>query len=269
MAAALAACEKNAVQVIAGLPPGGANIRFYNFGVGAPSVNFYANTTKMTAVAGVTCSPLPPSASSPPPALDPACLTTGIEPTTGVAYAGVASGGLYSSVAAGQYTFAGKISATTDKDLAISTVTTTLEDGKYYSFFMSGIYSTATKTVDGFVVEDPVAATFDYTQAYVRFVNAISNSSPLTLYAKSTTDAALPEIAAGGAVVYKAAGAFTAVPFGVYDLNARLTGSSTNTITLAAQTFAAGRYYTIIARGDMTQSGTSATRPLLSLTTNR
>ena len=51
---ALAACEKNAVQKLAGvvgednIPS--VQIRFFNFGLNAPAVNFYANTTKVTAV---------------------------------------------------------------------------------------------------------------------------------------------------------------------------------------------------------------------------
>jgi len=43
-AASLAACEKNAVQDITGTLPS-AKVRFFNFGVGAPGVNFYANTS--------------------------------------------------------------------------------------------------------------------------------------------------------------------------------------------------------------------------------
>ena len=47
-AIALASCEKNAVQDITGTLPG-VRIKFFNFGVNAPSVNFYAGAQKMTA----------------------------------------------------------------------------------------------------------------------------------------------------------------------------------------------------------------------------
>ncbi|HEV8510131.1 MAG TPA: hypothetical protein VGQ48_06715, partial [Gemmatimonadales bacterium] len=46
----LASCEKNAVQVLPSVELPGARIKFFNFGVGAPGVNFYADETKMTAI---------------------------------------------------------------------------------------------------------------------------------------------------------------------------------------------------------------------------
>jgi hypothetical protein len=179
----------------------------------------------------------------------------------------VGSGGLYSAITAGQYSLEGKIAAATDKDLAIAKVTTTIENGKHYSYYMSGFYSTTTKTVEAFVVEDPLPADFDYSSAYVRFVNAISNSSPMILYARPATG---NEIAIGSGVAYKAAGAFVAVPGGVYTISTRAAGSSTNLITRTAVSFSAGRVYTISARGDMTITSTTATnRPFLDNTVNR
>jgi len=243
-AAVLSSCDKNAVQDITAPPPA-SRIKFFNFGVNAPGVNFYANDTKMTAVTSAT----------------------GVESTTGTVYGGVGSGGFYDGIAPGQYTVAGKIAAATDKDLAIATIPATIADGKLYSAYLSGFYNTATKTVDGFVVEDPVPAV-DYTVAYIRFVNAISNSSAMTLFAKNTVTTT--EVALGGAAAYKAAGAFTALPEGVYDLSTRVAGSGANAISRAGVSFLAGRVYTIGARGDMTVVSTTATnRPFLDNTANR
>src|SRR6266576_6413681 len=132
LAGLLSACGTKEVQDITA-PPATSRIRFFNYGVNAPSVNFYANDTKMTAIAS----------------------STGTESTNGIAYGGVGAGGAYSSIDAGQYALTGKIAAATDKDLVISSVTAAIEDGKYYSFYMSGIYNTTTKSVEGFVVEDP------------------------------------------------------------------------------------------------------------------
>jgi len=244
-AALLASCDKDAVQSLTGPVPG-SRIKFFHFGVNAPAVNFYANDQKITAVLSAT----------------------GTESTTGTAYSGAGSSGLYSAIAPGQYTLAGKIAATTDKDLSISTVSATLADGKNYSFYMSGFYSTTAKTVEGFVVEDDFASDIDYTVAFVRFVNAISNANPMTLYAKITTGAT--DVAVGAAVAYKGAGAFTALPSGVYDLSTRYAGSSTNAISRTAVSFSAGRVYTIGARGDVTVTSTTATnRPFLDNTANR
>ena len=56
-AAALAACnwyDKNTVQNIAGPVPAGARVKFLNYGVNSPGVNFYADTQKLTAISSAT-----------------------------------------------------------------------------------------------------------------------------------------------------------------------------------------------------------------------
>jgi hypothetical protein len=244
LAAALtSACEKNAVQDIsAPTDAGAAQIKFFNFGVGSPAVNFYANDTKMTAILSAT----------------------GQEATTGVTPFNVGSGGFYGQIAAGQYTLSGRISAATDKDLAISNLPATLAPGKFYSFYQSGIYDAATKTVDSFIVEDSFIPTFDYSVAHVRFVHAISNANPMTLYGLSRTEGS-QEVVIGGLVPYKSAGEFVAIPPGVYDLSTRYAGTATNAITRANVSFVAGRVYTIGARGNITVASTI----LLDNTANR
>lgn len=260
-AAALSACEKNAVQDITAPFTDGARIKFFNFGVNAPGVNFYANDAKVTAINFAACAVLTDENRE-------QCTTSGAESTNGTNYGGVGSGGYYSTIAPGQYALTGRIAAATDKDRAISSLTATLADGKAYSFYQSGFYNSTTKTVDAFIVEDPFIANFDYSVAYVRFVNAISNSNPMTLYAKNSTTG--DEVAVGGEVAYKAAGAFTALPGGVYDLNTRYTGSATNVMSRTGVSFSAGRIYTIGARGDMTVTSTTATnRPFVDNTANR
>lgn len=244
-AAVLSSCEKNAVQDITGTPPV-SGIKFFNFGVNAPSVNFYANDAKITAISSAT----------------------GTESTLGVAYGGVGSGSFYSSITPGQYTFSGRISATVDKDLPIASVAGTIADGKRYSYYMSGFYNTTAKTVDAFIVEDVYPDAIDFSVATVRFVNAISNSSAMTLFARNTTTAA--ETAIGAAVAYKSGGAFVTLPPGLYDLNTRTSGSTVNAISRTGVSFSAGRVYTISSRGDMTVVSTTLTnRPFLDNTLNR
>ena len=244
-ALALASCEKNAVQDITGVVPA-AKIRFFNFALGAPSVNFFANDTKVTAVLSTAGTPL----------------------STGVAQGGVASGGLYTGVAPGTYQFSSQISDTTIKNVTVTKISQTVEAGKTYSFFMSGLYDATARTAEGFIIEDPYPATFDYTQSFVRFVNAIYNSSPMTLYAKNQTTGV--EIPVGGAVAYKAGGVFAPVPSGIYDLSTRVAGSPTNVIVRTGVSFVLGNVYTIGARGDITVvSTTLANRPQLDNTLNR
>jgi hypothetical protein len=241
----LSACEKNGVQELTGVAPGAA-VKFYNFGLNAPGVNFYANDRKMTAINS----------------------TTGTESTTGTVYGGVGVGGFYAGIAPGQYTLSGRVAAATDKDLAISNTAATLEDNKYYSYYLSGPYDATAKRVDAFIVEDPFITERDFSVAYVRFVAAIYNANPMTLYARNTVSGT--ESAVGGEVAYKAAGAFVALPGGIYDLNTRYAGSATNVVTRTGVSFNAGNIYTVSARGDITVTSTTATnRPFLDNTANR
>lgn len=247
-ALALTACDddEGGIQKLTEVQPA-ARIKFHNFGVNAPGVNFYANDTKVTAISSAT----------------------GSESTLGTAFGSVALGNHYASLTPGQYTFTGRIAAATDKDLVVSTLASTLEDGKAYSLFLSGPYNTTTKQVDAFVVEDPFVDEIEYTTAYVRFVNAIHNAPPLTLYVKGTA-AGATEAPVGGEVAYKAAGPFVAVPAGAYDLFVRRTGQTTNAITRTGVSFTPGLVYTVSARGDITITSTTATnRPILDANSHR
>jgi hypothetical protein len=239
------AFDKTAVQQIAGPTPTTARIKFHNFAPGAVGVNFFANDVKMTAVSTTNCTPLPTA--------EPArgtCLAAGNETATGSAYPAVASGELYVAVPPGAYTFTSKVAAQT---AVVSTIDQTIEDGKYYSFFMSGIYNTTARTADAFVVEDPIPTTLDFAVAHVRLVNAVSNATgDLTLYAISTATTTPPptEVTVGTAVAYKGAGTFVAVPAGIYNLRVRATGAGTDLITRLAVSLVGGRVYTITARGN-------------------
>jgi hypothetical protein len=256
-AVSLAACGERATQDVTA-PVTGARVKFFNFSVGSPGVNFYANDAKITAIGSTTCSP--------PADTTTACRTTGAEPTTGTVYNAVGNSALYNQITAGSVTLAGKIAATTDKGLSIGSVSAQIDNNKYYSFYLSGAYDATTKKTDSFIVEDAIPDTPDFTQTYVRFVNAISNSQPMTLFAKNTIGGT--EGAVGGAIAYKAAGAFTALAPGVYDLSTRTAGSTTNVATRTTVGFSAGHIYTVTARGTV-GSTVTANQPALDNTANR
>lgn len=221
-----------------------ARIKFFNFAVGSPGVNFYANDTKMTAISSAT----------------------GTESTTGTTYTNAGAGGLYVAIAPGQYDFNGRIAATTDKDLAISSTSQAIATGKAYSFYQSGVYSSGTKAADSFVVEDTWTIPTD-TLAHVRFVNAISNApNAIQLVIKSQSTGS-SEVVIGGATAYKSATEFVAVPGSVYDLYGRYPGSATNVFTRTGVSFSARRVYTITARGDVTSS-VAANKPAFDNTIN-
>lgn len=255
--AALVACDKNGQQDITA-PVSGAFVKFHNFGVGAPAVNFYAGSSKVTAISSANCQP--------PNDTTTVCKTTGNESTTGTGYGALGNGGLYNQIPAGSTTLAGEIAASTDKNLAVASANATLTAGQFYSYFISGIYDPTAKKVDAFVVQDSIPTITDFTIAYVRFVNAVSNSQPMQLFAKSSVTGT--EVSIGGVIGYKAAGSFVAVPGAVYDLNTRTAGSSTNVITRTAVSFVAGHVYTVTARGDMNATVT-ANKPALDNTANR
>ncbi|MFN0097163.1 MAG: DUF4397 domain-containing protein [Gemmatimonadaceae bacterium] len=240
------ACEKNAVQDITAPEPG-ARIKFFNFGVNAPSVNFYAGSAKMTATVS----------------------TTGVEAVTGVSYGAVSASGFYSGLEPGAYDLTGRIAATVDKDLVIATLPATVEDGKSYSFYLSGFYDAVAKTSASFIVEDDFPDAFDFTVAQVRFVHAISNAAPMSLIVTNTTTNEVDTLGTA-AIAYQTAGPFVSLPPGRYNLATRYVAGVSNIITRTNVDFVGGRTYTIGARGDITVVSTTATnRPFLDNTANR
>ncbi len=237
---AVASCDKNAFQVLPTDVPAGAQIKFFNLGLNTPGVNFYAGTAKIA----TTSDPL------------------------GVRYGFAAAGGAYTAIVPGQYAFTGRIATGANKDTAIANVTSAVVDGKFYSFYMSGVYDTTARRVEAFIVEDTYSQTIDQSTAYIRFVNAIYNARPLNLYGANafTNDT----VALGGAVAYKSAGGFTAVPTGVYNLFTRYTDSTANKVTRTSQSFLGGHLYTVSARGDITiTSATATNRPFLDNTAHQ
>jgi hypothetical protein len=248
-AAALSACEQNAVQQIAGPQEGGAAVKFFNFAVGSPVVNFYINDAKVTGISTTLCFPITDANRE-------QCTTTGNESTAGVGYGGAGNGGnaWYSDVKPGQLNLQARIAAAIDKDLRIANLPANIAAGKFYSYYLSGIYDATTKAADSFVLEDALPA-LDYSTAYVRFVNASAAAEPLTLVLTNRTTAEVITLASG--IAYKAGSAFVKVPNGSYDLAAR-NPAGTNVITRTAVSFGSGRVNSITARGNPATASTLA-----------
>ena len=195
------------------------------------------------------------------------CCTTGIESTTGTAYGAAGNGGLYYVDRAGAvHARRARSRRRRTRISPVAKVSTTLDNGKYYSYYIER-HLRRDREEGGRVRRRRSDPGDDRLHAGVRrFVNASSNSQPMTLYAKNTTTGS--EVAIGSTVAYKAAGTFQAVPGGVYDLNTRTAGSATNVITRTAVSFVAGRVYTVSSRGDMVSTVT-ANKPALDNTANR
>lgn len=236
----LISCEKNAVQTIDQPITDGAQIRFFNFAANAPSVNFYANEAKLSAVLSAT----------------------GAENPLGTAYTIAYPASNYLLIDQGSYDFKGQISSTAvaDANLAVSTLSAQVEANKAYSFYMSGVYNATAKAADAFIIEDVLPQT-DTTGTYVRFVNAISNAAgAFNLVAKNTSTTSETIVATN--IAYKSGSEFIKLQPGVYELYARYPESVVNIISRAGTqtvSFLPGRIYTVTSRGDATlTSGVAA-----------
>lgn len=241
----LTACEKTAVQDITRPIEGGAFVRFNNYGVGAPAVNFYANEQKVTAISSASCSP-------PPSTPVPACTTTGVEATTGVGYGGSANGANYSMLTPGQYTLSSRIAAVVDNGLVVSSASAALQSGKFYTYMVSGIYNAATKQSEAFLVEDNLPTSFDYSKSYVRIVNASANAPVVS--ATSTLQGTTEIIPIGTNVAYKSASPFVTVTPGLADITVTIGAISG---TFRNVSMLGGRVLTIAVRGDATSTSTT------------
>src|SRR5438132_2419630 len=145
-ASLVSACGQDALQNITVPPFAGSRVRFYNFGVNDPGLNFYADTAKLTSIG----------------------TAIGKDSTNGTAYGALApANGDYTAIAPGQHTLVAKIAVDTTHP-AVSSAVTTIGDGKYYSFYTSGFYNSTAKTVESFVVEDTFVIPADTSTANVR-----------------------------------------------------------------------------------------------------
>jgi hypothetical protein len=242
----LAACDKNAVQTITAPVEGGAFVRFHNLSVGSPVLNFYANTQKVTAASSTACSP-------PPTTPNPLCTTTGVEAasaTAGTGYGASAIGGNYAMITPGAYALTGRIGTVADNGVTISTVNSTVESGKFYSYFTSGIYSTSTKSTDAFLVEDKLPTSFDYTKSYIRVLNASVNAPAISLSTKLQGSTDVVTVATN--VSYKGVTEFITIAPGLTDVTITWAGSTPVVVTGVG--FSGGHVYTLAVRGDLNNS---------------
>lgn len=243
---ALTSCEKNAVQDLS-VAPQGPQLKFYNFGVNAPAVNFYVGNQKVSAVAS----------------------TTGAEAAGGTVFGGVYPSTGYAAVPGG-----GEISARTSSTAAANpgvTIATTsgvaMEDGKQYSFYVTGAFNTETLKADGFLLNDELPGN-DTAHAFVRFVNAgVAQAGLLTVTLKDQANPERPVINLASDLAFKSATAFTRVPRSLYEITVRDNTSGTVFVRTGV-TFNADRVYTLSMRGNINVTTAPTTR-LIDNTINR
>jgi len=238
---AVTSCKDEAVLDI-NEPIVGAKIRLYNFSIGAPSVNFYANDTKISA----------------------ALSQTGAESINGVNFGGTYPANQYALAPGGESLIRATTSSTittTTPNLTIASVNHNLVLDKYYSIFVSGIYNTTERKADAFVVEDVFPIALDTARAFIRIVNPCPNTTLKLVLTKTTTVTGQPpiieniDVAAG--VAYKSGSAFFGFKPGAYSIT--VTDEATGrTAIRAATSFLKERVYTLALRGNIL-TGTPAT----------
>jgi len=242
---AFTACDKNAFQVI-DAPPTGPNFRVYNFAVGGPQVNIYVNDVKVSAIGS----------------------TTGKESASGIAAYGIFPGtNSYVNIQNnGNVVIKAKtpVNATTNPGIETTTTTSNFENGKFYSFFTSGIYNATARTTSSFVVEDKIPA-IDINFAYIRLVNTVPNAAN-GFDLKATNKATNEVITISGPIPFQSASEFIKVPDGIYNISATSINTPANyVINRADLTVTKGFVYTLAPRGTVVTASTLA----IDMTRNR
>lgn len=243
------ACDKTDIQTIDGSVKA-TGIKFFNFAVGSPVVNYYANDVKVSS----------------------AVSTTGAESgTVGLTYgAAYPANNAYATIDPGTYDFKATrpSTAAADPNLVINKLTTSLAANKNYSLYMCGFYDATAKTTDAFLLEDVLPA-LDTGFAYVRFVNVSPNANPVDFYLK-LKEAPGTEISIAKNIAFKAGSAFVKVPQSVYNLIVRNANSMDDVVIREDLSVTKSNLYTFSLRGDITIGGTSdAKRRFIDSTPNR
>lgn len=149
----------------------------------------------------------------------------------------------YLDVAAGSRNFKVNVSGTTT---TVINATTTIEADKSYSIFAVDSVSKISALVIPDILTTPASG-----KAHVRFIHLSPNAPAV--------DVAL----VGGAVVFpnkafKHYTDFTPLDAGTYNLEVRVAGTSTVALTLPPISLAAGKIYTVFAKGFLGGTGSQA-----------
>lgn len=233
LAAGLVACEKNTLAV-EDLTATGGRIKFIHAGVGLPAVNFFVNDAKVSGVSSTA---------------------TGV--VQGSAYGGSFPQVEYATVPVGSLTLKAASRTAAAADSTIATATLTTEADKYYTAILAG------RPGQFFTLTDDFSSASDASKAYVRFVNAVSDTARYDIYSRSDTAYVARNLS------FRQSTAFLPVnPMStVYEF--RRAGSTALLGTaLTVNDYVSGRVFTVVMRGT---PGTTATTtvPALSLYRNR
>jgi len=182
-------------------------VRFYNFVMNGPTVNFYANGIKSTSIVSAT----------------------GEEAATGVGWGGTHPSIGYVEIPVGTNV---KIDAITPKNmvipanninnyekslLAASLTIPKVEGLKQYSVYLCGLWDKVTQKGKAFYIEDQLPGV-DTSKVFMRFVNSgVEEAGPLR-FVVTNRDTLIGSFIISESIPYATATSFVAVPYGVYDL---------------------------------------------------
>lgn len=182
-------------------------VRFYNFVMNGPTVNFYANGVKST---GITS-------------------TTGKEAANGVGWGGTHPNIGYVEIPAGNNV---TIESITPKNMLIPTnninnyeggiVTSSLvipkiEPLKQYSVYLSGYWDKINKNSKSFYIKDEMPGV-DTASVFMRFVNSGVEEAGDLKFVVTSRDTLVGTIVIDEKIPYGTASKFVAVPYGTYNL---------------------------------------------------
>ena len=233
-----------------------AQVRFYNFGISAPSINFYANGKKVTATQSLTGEMAP----------------------TGVSFGGTYPSLGYVEIEPGSNI---TISSKTPTTLAIPTNNTnnyeqdkqvssvnvsSLESKKRYSLFIAGYFDKNTHTAESFIISDDLPPS-DTSKVFIRFVNSgVAEAGTLSIkVSRMEGTTVLTEDIVDPALAFKTATPFVAFPYGTYKFTI-IPSNATNRIWERTISLNRDRVHTIAVRGDLRNTSPA---PLLDNTQNR
>jgi hypothetical protein len=243
-------CDKTDIQTI-DAPVKATGIKFFNFAVSSPVVNYFANDIKVSS----------------------AVSTTGAESgTTGLTYGTVyPANNAYATIDPGLYDFKAtrpSTAAAADRNVVLNKLTANVAEGKSYSLYMCGFYNSTAKTTDAFLMED-VLPPIDTGFAYVRFVHVSPNANPIDFYMR-LKEAPGTEISVAKNIAFKSGSAFVKVPQGVYSLIVRYVNTAGDVVIRDDVSALKSNVYTFSLRGDITIGGTTdAKRRFIDNTPNR
>lgn len=214
-------------------------VRFYNFVINGPQVEFYANGVKSTSRVS----------------------TTGQQASTGLGYGATHPNIGYVEIPAGENILIEAITPPTylipannvnnygQNLLAASLIVPKIEALKTYSIYLCGYWDKVAQKGNAFII-DEVMPGVDTASTFIRFVNSgTEQAGPLRFAVTNTRDTLVGTIGIAEEVPFAKGSPFVAVPYGTYDL--KLYTATGDSLIRRGIALSPDRVHTFALRGDI------------------